>query len=280
MSNIADSKTNEPETTVPVQPAHAAKNSTRANSHVVSDEVVVRIENLTKSFDELEVLRGVNVNVHRGEVVVILGPSGSGKSTLLRCVNLLETPTSGKIFFEDTEITDPKVDINQVRSKLGMVFQSFNLFPHLTAKKNVMLAQRKVLKRSEEEAEKKAIEELTKVGLAERVDYKPSQLSGGQQQRVAIARALAMKPSIMLFDEPTSSLDPELTGEVLRTMRELAEEKMTMVVVTHEMGFAREVATKVIFMADGRVQEQGRPEDIFTNPKNERLQAFLQTVLK
>lgn len=280
MSNIADSKTNEPETTVPVQPAHAAKNSTRANSHVVSDEVVVRIENLTKSFDELEVLRGVNVNVHRGEVVVILGPSGSGKSTLLRCVNLLETPTSGKIFFEDTEITDPKVDINQVRSKLGMVFQSFNLFPHLTAKKNVMLAQRKVLKRSEEEAEKKAIVELTKVGLAERVDYKPSQLSGGQQQRVAIARALAMKPSIMLFDEPTSSLDPELTGEVLRTMRELAEEKMTMVVVTHEMGFAREVATKVIFMADGRVQEQGRPEDIFTNPKNERLQAFLQTVLK
>lgn len=227
MSNIADSKTNEPETTVPVQPAHAAKNSTRANSHVVSDEVVVRIENLTKSFDELEVLRGVNVNVHRGEVVVILGPSGSGKSTLLRCVNLLETPTSGKIFFEDTEITDPKVDINQVRSKLGMVFQSFNLFPHLTAKKNVMLAQRKVLKRSEEEAEKKAIEELTKVGLAERVDYKPSQLSGGQQQRVAIARALAMDPHVMLFDEATSALDPELVRGVLSVMKELAREGMT-----------------------------------------------------
>lgn len=243
--------------------------------HQVSDEVVVRIENLTKSFDELEVLRGVNVNVHRGEVVVILGPSGSGKSTLLRCVNLLETPTSGKIFFEDTEITDPKVDINQVRSKLGMVFQSFNLFPHLTAKKNVMLAQRKVLKRSEEEAEKKAIEELTKVGLAERVDYKPSQLSGGQQQRVAIARALAMDPHVMLFDEATSALDPELVRGVLSVMKELAREGMTMIVVTHEMGFARDVADRVIFMDGGVIVEQGPAHDVIENPQAERTRQFL-----
>lgn len=275
MSNIADSKTNEPETTVPVQPAHAAKNSTRANSHVVSDEVVVRIENLTKSFDELEVLRGVNVNVHRGEVVVILGPSGSGKSTLLRCVNLLETPTSGKIFFEDTEITDPKVDINQVRSKLGMVFQSFNLFPHLTAKKNVMLAQRKVLKRSEEEAEKKAIEELTKVGLAERVDYKPSQLSGGQQQRVAIARALALHPDILCFDEPTSALDPELTGEVLKVLRDLADRKTTMIIVTHEMHFARDVADRIMFMDGGVVVEEGPARQLIEHPQEERTKQFL-----
>ena len=243
--------------------------------HQVSDEVVVRIENLTKSFDELEVLRGVNVNVHRGEVVVILGPSGSGKSTLLRCVNLLETPTSGKIFFEDTEITDPKVDINQVRSKLGMVFQSFNLFPHLTAKKNVMLAQRKVLKRSEEEAEKKAIEELTKVGLAERVDYKPSQLSGGQQQRVAIARALAMDPHVMLFDEATSALDPELVRGVLSVMKELAREGMTMIVVTHEMGFARDVADREIFMDGGVIVEEGTPEEVFDHPQHNRTKDFL-----
>lgn len=243
--------------------------------HQVSDEVVVRIENLTKSFDELEVLRGVNVNVHRGEVVVILGPSGSGKSTLLRCVNLLETPTSGKIFFEDTEITDPKVDINQVRSKLGMVFQSFNLFPHLTTKKNVMLAQRKVLKRSEEEAEKKAIEELTKVGLAERVDYKPSQLSGGQQQRVAIARALAMDPHVMLFDEATSALDPELVRGVLSVMKELAREGMTMIVVTHEMGFARDVADRVIFMDGGVIVEQGPARDVIERPQEERTRQFL-----
>ena len=210
--------------------------------HQVSDEVVVRIENLTKSFDELEVLRGVNVNVHRGEVVVILGPSGSGKSTLLRCVNLLETPTSGKIFFEDTEITDPKVDINQVRSKLGMVFQSFNLFPHLTA---------------------------------ERVDYKPSQLSGGQQQRVAIARALAMDPHVMLFDEATSALDPELVRGVLSVMKELAREGMTMIVVTHEMGFARDVADRVIFMDGGVIVEEGTPEEVFDHPQHNRTKDFL-----
>lgn len=245
------------------------------NNHHVTDEVVVRIENLTKSFDDLQVLRGVDLNVHRGEVVVILGPSGSGKSTLLRCVNLLETPTSGKIFFEDTEITAKDVDINAVRAKLGMVFQSFNLFPHLTAKKNVMLAQRKVLKRSEQEAEQKAIEELTKVGLAERVDYKPSQLSGGQQQRVAIARALAMDPHVMLFDEATSALDPELVRGVLSVMKELAREGMTMIVVTHEMGFARDVADRVIFMDGGVIVEEGSPEEVFDNPQSDRTKDFL-----
>lgn len=245
------------------------------NNHHVTDEVVVRIENLTKSFDDLQVLRGVDLDVHRGEVVVILGPSGSGKSTLLRCVNLLEVPTSGKIFFEDTEITAKNVDINAVRAKLGMVFQSFNLFPHLTAKKNVMLAQRKVLKRSEQVAEKKAIEELTKVGLAERVDYKPSQLSGGQQQRVAIARALAMDPHVMLFDEATSALDPELVRGVLSVMKELAREGMTMIVVTHEMGFAREVADRVIFMDGGVIVEEGTPEEVFDCPQSDRTKDFL-----
>ena len=242
-------------------------------------EVVVRIENLKKNFDDLVVLRGVDLEVHRGEVVVILGPSGSGKSTLLRCVNLLETPTSGKVFFEDTEITDPKTDINKVRAKLGMVFQNFNLFPHLTAKKNVMLAQRKVLKRSEEEAEKVAVEQLTRVGLAERIDYKPSQLSGGQQQRVAIARALVLDPDILCFDEPTSALDPEISGEVLSAIRRLHEKHMTMLIVTHEMGFAREVSTRVMFMADGGILEQGTPEQIFGNPQTARLKNFLSAVL-
>ena len=235
----------------------------------------LRIENLKKNFDDLVVLRGVDLEVHRGEVVVILGPSGSGKSTLLRCVILLETPTSGKVFFEDTEITDPKTDINKVRAKLGMVFQNFNLFPHLTAKKNVMLAQRKVLKRSEEEAEKIAIEQLTRVGLAERVDYKPSQLSGGQQQRVAIARALAMDPHVMLFDEATSALDPELVRDVLGVMKELARGGMTMIVVTHEMGFARDVADRVIFMDGGVIVEEGTPDDVFDNPKSDRTKDFL-----
>ena len=238
-------------------------------------ERVIEVKGLKKAFGSHEVLRGVDFVTHKGEVTCIIGSSGSGKSTLLRCVNLLETPTSGKIFFEDTEITDPKVDINQVRSKLGMVFQSFNLFPHLTAKKNVMLAQRKVLKRSEEEAEKKAIEELTKVGLAERVDYKPSQLSGGQQQRVAIARALAMDPHVMLFDEATSALDPELVRGVLSVMKELAREGMTMIVVTHEMGFARDVADRVIFMDGGVIVEEGTPEEVFDHPQHNRTKDFL-----
>ena len=243
--------------------------------NVKSNDVVVRIEDLHKSFGDLDVLRGVDLEVRRGEVVVILGPSGSGKSTLLRCVNLLETPTSGRVFFEDTEITGKKTDINKVRAKVGMVFQSFNLFPHLSAKSNVMLAQRKVLKRSKEEAERIAIEQLQKVGLGDRVDYKPAQLSGGQQQRVAIARALAMDPHVMLFDEATSALDPELVRDVLGVMKELARGGMTMIVVTHEMGFARDVADRVIFMDGGVIVEEGTPEEVFDHPTSERTKDFL-----
>jgi polar amino acid transport system ATP-binding protein len=235
----------------------------------------VRIERLHKSFGSLEVLKGVDLEVARGEVVVILGPSGSGKSTLLRCVNLLEKPTSGTIYFEDTCITDPATNINVVREKVGMVFQSFNLFPHLSAKRNVMLAQRKVLKRSKEEAERIAIEQMEKVGLGDRADYMPAQLSGGQQQRVAIARALAMNPHVMLFDEATSALDPELVRGVLDVMRSLAQGGMTMIVVTHEMGFAREVADRVIFMDDGVIVEQGAPTQVFDHPQSLRTQDFL-----
>ena len=246
-----------------------------AGSHVNYDEPVVRIEGLKKAFDDNVVLRDVNLEVYRGEVVVILGPSGSGKSTMLRCINLLETPTDGRIFFEDTEITGKKVDINKVRAQLGMVFQSFNLFPHLSAKGNVMLAQRKVLGRSKEEAERIAVEELTKVGLGERIDYKPAELSGGQQQRVAIARALAMRPHVMLFDEATSALDPELVRDVLGVMKELARGGMTMIVVTHEMGFARDVADRVIFMDGGVIVEEGTPEEVFDHPQSERTRDFL-----
>ena len=246
-----------------------------AGSHVNYDEPVVRIEGLKKAFDDNVVLRNVNLEVYRGEVVVILGPSGSGKSTMLRCINLLETPTDGRIFFEDAEITGKKTDINKVRAQLGMVFQSFNLFPHLTAKGNVMLAQRKVLGRSKEEAERIAVEELTKVGLGERIDYKPAELSGGQQQRVAIARALAMSPHVMLFDEATSALDPELVRDVLGVMKELARGGMTMIVVTHEMGFAREVADRVIFMDGGVIVEEGTPEEVFDHPKSDRTKDFL-----
>ncbi len=241
----------------------------------MSNEVVVRIEGLKKAFGDNVVLRNIDLEVHRGEVVVVLGPSGSGKSTMLRCINLLETPTDGKIIFEDTEITAKGTDINKVRARLGMVFQSFNLFPHLTAKKNVMLAQRQVLKRSKEEAEKVAIARLTEVGLAERVDYKPSELSGGQQQRVAIARALAMDPHVMLFDEATSALDPELVRDVLGVMKSLAAEGMTMIVVTHEMGFARDVADRVIFMDGGVIVEEGTPDEVFDHPKSDRTKDFL-----
>jgi polar amino acid transport system substrate-binding protein len=236
---------------------------------------VVRIMGLHKYFGSLEVLKGVDLDVKRGEVVTILGPSGSGKSTLLRCVNLLEKPTAGNIWFEDTRITDPKTNINKVRERVGMVFQSFNLFPHLSAKKNVMLAQRKVLKRSKDEAERIALEQLDKVGLADRADYMPSQLSGGQQQRVAIARALAMNPHVMLFDEATSALDPELVRGVLDVMRQLAQAGMTMIVVTHEMGFARDVADRAVFMDDGVIVEQGTPEQVFDYPQHERTKDFL-----
>ena len=243
-----------------------------------SNEVVVSIKNLQKAFGDNVVLRDIDLDVHRGEVVVVLGPSGSGKSTMLRCINRLEHPTSGSIVVEGVDVCAKGVDLNKVRTHLGMVFQQFNLFPHLSVKKNVMLAQQKVLKRSKEEAEKIAIEELTKVGLAERIDFMPSQLSGGQQQRVAIARAIATNPEIIFFDEPTSALDPELTGEVLSVMRDLANEGMTMLVVTHEMGFARTVSNKVIFMEDGVIVEQGSSKEFFENPKEERTKAFLRTI--
>ena len=239
------------------------------------DQPIVRIQDLHKSFGTLDVLKGVDLDVQKGEVVVILGPSGSGKSTMLRCINRLEIATSGHIFFEDEEITDPKADINGLREKIGMVFQSFNLFPHLTAKGNVMLAQQKVLKRSKAEAERTAIAQLEKVGLGDRVDYFPAQLSGGQQQRVAIARALAMDPHVMLFDEVTSALDPELVRGVLDVMKDLAKCGMTMLVVTHEMGFARDVASRAVFMDCGVIVEQGTPEEVFDHPKSDRTKDFL-----
>ena len=239
------------------------------------NKAVVRIVDLHKYFGHLEVLKGIDMSVQRGEVVVILGPSGSGKSTLLRCVNLLEKPTKGDIWFEDDCITAPKADVNKIRENIGMVFQSFNLFPHLTALKNIMLAQRKVLKRSKEEAEAIAVQQLKRVGLGDRINYLPAQLSGGQQQRVAIARALAMDPHVMLFDEVTSALDPELVRGVLDVMRELALGGMTMMVVTHEMGFAREAADRVVFMDEGVIVEQGSPQEVFENPKSERTRDFL-----
>lgn len=238
-------------------------------------QYMVSIQHLEKSFGDTKVLRDVNIDVRKSEVVVVLGPSGSGKSTMLRCINLLETPTSGHIYIEGTDITDPKTNVDKLREHVGMVFQQFNLFPHLTAKKNVMLAQRKVLKRSKEEAERVAMECLKKVGMADRADFMPSQLSGGQQQRVAIARALAMDPHVMLFDEATSALDPELVRDVLDVMRDLARSGMTMIVVTHEMQFARDVADYVIFMADGVVVEEGTPTEVFDHPKNPRTKDFL-----
>ena len=244
-------------------------------SNVNGADIAVSIRGLQKSFGDNVVLRSIDLDVRRGEVVVVLGPSGSGKSTMLRCVNLLETPTGGSIVFNGEDITKRGVDINKVRAKLGMVFQQFNLFPHLTAKKNVMIAQQKVLKRSREEAEAVALEELAKVGLADRVDFMPGQLSGGQQQRVAIARALAMNPEVMLFDEATSALDPELVRDVLGVMRDLARDGMTMIVVTHEMQFARDVADRVVFMDGGVIVEEGTPEDVFDHPKSERTKDFL-----
>lgn len=240
-----------------------------------TDEVVLSIKDLHKSFGETDVLKGISLDIHKGEVVVILGPSGSGKSTMLRCLNLLEQPSSGSIFFEGHDLTSPKINVNKMRERMGMVFQQFNLFPHLDALHNVMLAQEKVLKRSKEEAERTARKELERVGLADRSDYYPSELSGGQQQRVAIARALSMDPHVMLFDEATSALDPELVRSVLDVMRELARGGMTMVVVTHEMSFARDVADRVIFMEGGHIVEEGTPEQVFEHPKSERTRAFI-----
>ena len=249
----------------------------------------IKATNIWKKFNNLEVLKGIDLEVNEGEVVAVIGPSGGGKSTLLRCLNKLETIDKGSITIDGEELCRETSggteyvknnDVRRIACKMGMVFQQFNLFPHMTVLENLIEAPVNVQKRDKAEVIKEAEVLLAKVGLSEKRDVYPRKLSGGQQQRVAIARALAMKPAIMLFDEPTSSLDPELTGEVLRTMRELADEKMTMVVVTHEMGFAREVATKVVFMADGHVQEQGSPEEIFVNPKYERLKSFLKVILK
>ncbi|MBC1458943.1 amino acid ABC transporter ATP-binding protein [Listeria newyorkensis] len=240
---------------------------------------MIKVTNLQKHFDKLEVLKGIDIEVAQGEVVVVIGPSGSGKSTFLRCLNLLEQPTGGIIEFEGTNLTDKNVNINDLRQRMGMVFQSFNLFPHKTVLENLTLAPLKVKGETAESAKKHALELLNKVGLADKADSYPSSLSGGQKQRVAIARALAMNPDVMLFDEPTSALDPEMVGEVLQVMKSLAKEGMTMVVVTHEMGFAKEVADRVIFMDGGYIQEQGTPEQIFTNPQNERTQSFLGKVL-
>ncbi len=247
------------------------------------NEIIISTENLCKFYgkdNSIHALENVNAEIKKGEVVVIIGPSGSGKSTFLRSLNLLETATSGKVFFEGTDITDPAVDINIHRRKMGMVFQQFNLFPHMTVMKNLTLAPTKLLKMSPAEAEKKALAILERVGLKDRADAYPSQLSGGQKQRVAIVRALCMNPDVMLFDEPTSALDPEMVGEVLSVMKQLAEEGMTMIVVTHEMGFARDVADRVIFMADGKILEQGTPEEIFTAPKNQRTIDFLKRTLE
>ena len=240
---------------------------------------MITVKNLSKSFGDLEVLKQIDYHVERGECVVVIGPSGSGKSTFLRCLNRLEEPTGGEIIFDGQNILDKKSDINKIRQKLGMVFQHFNLFPHLTVKENITLAPTKLGLMSASEADKTAMELLERVGLAEKADVYPVQLSGGQKQRVAIARSLAMKPKAMLFDEPTSALDPEMVGEVLDVMRSLAREGMTMVIVTHEMGFAREVADRVIFMADGVITEEGTPEQIFDTPQQERTKAFLNATL-
>jgi polar amino acid transport system ATP-binding protein len=240
----------------------------------------IEIRNLHKHFGELEVLRGIDFQVRTGEVICIIGPSGSGKSTLLRCVNRLEEPTSGQVFIEGDDITDPAADVDALRAKIGMVFQQFNLFPHLDVRKNLTISQRKVLGRSQEEAFEIAAKMLERVGLTDKIEEYPSRLSGGQQQRVAIARALCMNPDMMLFDEVTSALDPELVGEVLQVMRDLADEGMTMLVVTHEMGFARNVADRVVFMDEGIIMEDGPPAEVLLNPREERTKQFLRMVVE
>ncbi len=247
----------------------------------MKDNLLISTTDLCKHYNggKIKALDGVTAGISKGEVVVIIGPSGSGKSTYLRSLNLLELPTSGTIIFEGTDITDPKTNINLHRQKMGMVFQQFNLFPHMTVLKNLTIAPMKLLKMDKQTADNKALALLNRVGLADRADAYPSQLSGGQKQRVAIVRALMMNPDVMLFDEPTSALDPEMVGEVLDVMKELAKEGMTMVVVTHEMGFAREVADRVIFMSDGKIVEEGTPDEIFTNPQDPRTQQFLHSIL-
>lgn len=244
-----------------------------------ADSVLIKTGGLEKAFGKVQVLKGITTEIHKGEVVVIIGPSGSGKSTFLRTLNLLEEPTGGKIYFEGVDITDPKININKHRQKMGMVFQQFNLFPHMTVLKNMTLAPMKLLKLSKADAEKRATELLDRVGLADRANAYPNQLSGGQKQRVAIVRALCMQPDVMLFDEPTSALDPEMVGEVLGVMKKLADDGMTMAVVTHEMGFAREVADRVLFIDEGIIMEEGTPEEVFGNPKSPRLKDFLSKVI-
>lgn len=246
----------------------------------MNDNIIIKTTDLCKYYgDNIHALDGVSAEIKKGEVVVVIGPSGSGKSTFLRSLNLLESATSGSVFFEGVDITDSKVDINFHRRKMGMVFQQFNLFPHMNVLRNLTLAPMKLLKKSKEEAEAKAMELLERVGLADRAMAYPSQLSGGQKQRVAIVRALCMDPDVMLFDEPTSALDPEMVGEVLDVMKKLATDGMTMVVVTHEMGFARDVADRILFMCDGKIMEEGTPEEFFTNPKDERARQFLKSIL-
>ena len=244
-----------------------------------NSNVLIKVDNLCKSFDDVEVLKGINAEIDKGDVMVVIGASGSGKSTFLRCLNLLEEPTSGSIYFEGTDITDASVDINVHRQKMGMVFQQFNLFPYMTVLRNMTLGPTRLLRQSREEAEANAMKLLERVGLADRANAYPSQLSGGQKQRIAIVRALAMNPDVMLFDEPTSALDPEMVGEVLEVMKQLARDGMTMVVVTHEMGFAREVGTKIVFVDEGVIVEQNAREEFFSNPKCPRLREFLSKVL-
>ena len=246
---------------------------------MTTDTVLIKTVGLEKSFGDIEVLKGIDTEIKKGDVVVIIGPSGSGKSTFLRTLNLLESPTAGKIFFEGTDITDPKTDINLHRQKMGMVFQQFNLFPHMTVLKNMTIAPVKLKKATKKEAEERALSLLERVGLADRANAYPSQLSGGQKQRVAIVRALCMQPDVMLFDEPTSALDPEMVGEVLDVMKALANDGMTMAVVTHEMGFAREVADRVLFIDQGIIMEEGTPDEIFGSPKSPRLKDFLSKVI-
>ncbi len=245
----------------------------------MSHDKLIEVKGLEKHFKHLQVLRGIDIDIYKGDVVAVIGPSGSGKSTFLRCLNLLEEPTGGQIIFEGTDLTDRKTNINQLRQKMGMVFQSFNLFANMTVLQNLTIGPVKVKGMKQADAEKLALELLGRVGLADRADAYPIQLSGGQQQRVAIARALAMQPDVMLFDEPTSALDPEMVHEVLDVIKQLAAEHMTMVIVTHEMGFAREVADRVVFIDQGVIQEQGAPEQFFTNPQNQRLKDFLSKVL-
>ena len=246
---------------------------------ITNGEVLIRVEGLRKSFGDFYALDGINEEIRKGEVVVIVGPSGSGKSTFLRSLNLLEVPTEGHIYFENVDITDKNVDLDKHRQKMGMVFQHFNLFPHKTILENITLAPIKLLKKSKEEAETRAMELLKLVNLEEKANSYPAQLSGGQKQRIAIVRSLAMDPDVMLFDEPTSALDPEMVGEVLELMKQLARDGMTMVVVTHEMGFAKEVGTRVLFVDEGKVKEQAEPEEFFEHPKDERLKEFLSKIL-